>query len=273
MTSAFQFRLLMLATFCWLGIQAGVITVHSDIPNNLEQQEGRIVGGQQTDIANHPYQVSIGLDSAVLIHICGGSIYAPRVVITAAHCLKGRYAYTLRVVTGLTTLADSAEQGVAVQKLIYHSGYVKKTHANDVGLVILKEALTYSANVQPIVLARTATVVGAHAVATGWGKSDENAQKMSEVLQAVELQIVDSLECGVQYATKQYVITEEMLCAAAEEGGKDTCQGDSGGPLVVDGALVGIVSWGIGCAQHYPGVYASVPYHFEWIEQQAAVYM
>ena len=31
--------------------------------------------------------------------------------------------------------------------------------------------------------------------------------------------------------------------------GKDTCQGDSGGPLVADDKLVGIVSFGDGCAK------------------------
>lgn len=268
--------LLILTSFCFLGLQAAVVPaplLNTITANARMQQEGRIVGGQQTDITQYPYQVSIRLDSSVLIHICGGSIYAPRVIITAAHCLKGRYASTIRVVAGSSTIADQSELGVAAQKLIYHSGYKKKTHTNDVGLIILKVPLIYDANVQPIQLASTSAAVGSRAIATGWGKNDENAQQMAKVLQAVQLQIVDELKCGVQYAAKNYVITEEMLCAGADDGDKDTCQGDSGGPLVVDGKLLGIVSWGIGCAQHFPGVYASVPYHAEWIEQQAADYL
>jgi secreted trypsin-like serine protease len=41
-------------------------------------------------------------------------------------------------------------------------------------------------------------------------------------------------------------ITDGMLCA--EDPGQDSCQGDSGGPLYDkdNGAIVGVVSWGIG---------------------------
>ena len=46
-------------------------------------------------------------------------------------------------------------------------------------------------------------------------------------------------------------ISHDMLCAGAQ--GKDGCKGDSGGPFTVETnnqhELVGVVSWGRGCAQ------------------------
>ena len=51
-----------------------------------------------------------------------------------------------------------------------------------------------------------------------------------------------------------------MVCAGVEAGGKDSCQGDSGGPIVDSSTtLVGLVSWGEGCAEAgAPGVYTRV---------------
>jgi len=63
-----------------------------------------------------------------------------------------------------------------------------------------------------------------------------------------------------------------MICAAVPGGGKDACQGDSGGPLVVNGTLVGIVSWGIGCAEaDYPGVYSNVAPLGSFITEQTGL--
>lgn len=45
----------------------------------------RIVGGTQTSAARYPYIVS--LRDANGNHFCGGSLVAPLVVLTAAHCI------------------------------------------------------------------------------------------------------------------------------------------------------------------------------------------
>ena len=66
---------------------------------------------------------------------------------------------------------------------------------------------------------------------------------------------------------------KEMICAGRFGGGKDACQGDSGGPLIMtnsDGEyeLIGIVSWGYGCAQAgYPGVYSKIHSRLNWFFQ------
>merc|ERR1712151_1200266 len=63
---------------------------------------------------------------------------------------------------------------------------------------------------------------------------------------------------------------DTMICASREE--RDSCQGDSGGPLIIKGddatsdVLIGIVSWGFGCAEPtYPGVYTNVGFFNKFI--------
>ncbi|XP_058979500.1 trypsin beta-like [Musca domestica] len=236
-------------------------------------KEGHIIGGVETAIERLPYQVSVRLDTNTLLHICGGAIYAPRVILTAAHCIKGRYASNIRIVAGKSSLLDN-DPGHEVIKLISHPGYNKKTHVNDVGLIILADPLVYSESVQAISLAAEKPQAGRTAIVSGWGKSSEDATNISNHLQMVELNIVDREYCSSQYASRSYDITEEMICAGVEDSSKDSCQGDSGGPLVVDGKLVGLVSWGIGCAREgFPGVYASVPYHTQWVLENAQPYL
>ena len=84
----------------------------------------------------------------------------------------------------------------------------------------------------------------------------------------------DPIACNAKEAYDDKV-KPGMMCAGRTEGGVDACQGDSGGPLVwraPDGPLlVGVVSWGEGCARKLKyGVYTRVSAYNDWIAKELA---
>ncbi|KAI4458490.1 polyserase-related [Holotrichia oblita] len=112
------------------------------------------------------------------------------------------------------------------------------------------------------------SIVNEHLVVTAAHCIHENSD---DKLRAVEVPIVEQAECKKRY--RSHPITDRMICAGyLDIGGKDACQNDSGGPMVVDGVLVGVVSWGSGCAdKNYPGVYANVANLRDWIKEHGKI--
>ena len=90
----------------------------------------------------------------------------------------------------------------------------------------------------------------------------QNSSESTTTLRRVDVPIVLRETCVADYAADSppKEVTENMVCAGLDAGGKDSCQGDSGGPIVDDqGTVIGAVSWGTGCAlAGFPGVYARV---------------
>ena len=139
---------------------------------------------------------------------------------------------------------------------------------NDIALLRLSEDVTISKGVMPACLSKEAEpIIGDTVTTIGWGLTSYEGSQ-SEVLQKVDLELNDLVACQEQYGMYGVEIGSKMICASGN--GTDACQGDSGGPLLVSkngkGYVVGVVSFGIGCANPYfPGVYTNVAKYADWV--------
>ncbi|XP_055599042.1 trypsin-1-like [Uranotaenia lowii] len=228
----------------------------------------RIVGGFQIDISDAPYQISLQSFGS---HICGGSIIARKWILTAAHCTDGRTVFSLRIRVGSSRHARGGVL-MRIKRIIQHPEYDDSTIDYDYSLLELANNIALSKNAQPVALPEQdeSYMDDTLCKISGWGLTQSPTEARSS-LRAAYVPTYNHAKCDEAYASYGG-ITDQMLCAGYEMGGKDACQGDSGGPLVAEGKLLGVVSWGIGCAQpNYPGVYARVSAVRDWIHSNSGV--
>lgn len=179
-----------------------------------------------------------------------------------------------------TAYKNQPAQRNKIKRIILNKNYDSKSQDYDIALIELSRPLQFNEKMQPIPLANASDNIpdGTMCLVSGWGERREFALTRRNQLRATEVPIVNSNECNRDY-DEFGGITPRMLCAGMKSGGRDACQGDSGGPLACpspnrdgDLILVGIVSWGIDCAQpEYPGVYASIVELRKWISAQTGL--
>jgi len=217
------------------------------------------VGGSQATRGEFPWIVSLRVGS----HICGGTIVNANWIVTAAHCSD--YAasrYTVVAGEHNQNSNEGSEQSRTVSQVLRHPNYNANTFANDIALMRLSTPLNFDTYVQPANIPSASFSPAANLVVAGWGTTSSGGS-LSSILLKVTVPLVSTAVCQQAYGSD---IRAGMLCAGT--GGRDSCQGDSGGPLHSGNTLVGVVSWGYGCAvAGYPGVYTSVPYFSSWINQ------
>ena len=249
----------------------------------------KIVGGDEAVDGRFPYAVSLQRGGR---HFCGGSLIAPNLVLSVAHCYQN--LSEIKAVIGRHDLRNTDGDAVTVKTQIRHPLYESSTTDYDYMIMVLERDTTEDVDfvtISPDFVSddQAVTTMG-YGETVGVGMSDASSYP-APILMHTEVFTLNNEECsassgvvgGVDFfgwviggneVDYNGMITDNMICAA--DIGEDSCYGDSGGPLVIKSQFdgeedrqVGVVSWGYGCAhKDFPGVYARVSAQYGWIKEQ-----
>ena len=225
----------------------------SAAPARLGPSRAEVVGGDLVPDGRFPWMVRLSMG-------CGGALTAPRVVLTAGHCVDGSGPDNgIRVTAGVTDLKSTAAITARSVQVIRAPGFSDETRGDDWAVIQLDRAL----DLPTLTLTRGPAGDRGRFTIMGWGQISEAALRQQTQLRYASVPIVPDRTCAAEYAKAGVqLVAEEQICAGGH--GVDTCQGDSGGPMVRRNSRgewlqVGIVSWGLGCARPgYPGVYSQI---------------
>jgi trypsin len=230
----------------------------------------RVVGGTTAD------RNATGWYMLVFSHVgnswqqCGGTAIDSRHFLTAAHCVDGQTPKNIvqsQAYVNPSSLNPPSDRALSWESVTVHPGWNASTLENDIAIVRTTEDMQ-------VVSATINTLVGAPAEGSdlevfGFGATSAGGLT-SPVLLKGDVKEVTSTggRCG-SYGARY--LPKTMLCAGTAHGHVDSCQGDSGGPLMRGDTLVGVVSWGNGCAlAGYPGVYTRVSTYSGWVAETRA---
>merc|ERR1719264_2218724 len=219
------------------------------------------------------------------LYQCGGSLIAPGVILTAAHCAaKFQQEPTkLKIRCGEWDTQNQTEprphQDRYVQNLDIHPEFNPRNLANDWAVLYTAQNFDLQAHIDTVCLPQPEELFDFQTCfATGWGKDEFGAAgNYQVVLKEIDLPVVGHDQCEASLRTtrlgKRFQLDDSFICAGGVDG-KDTCKGDGGSPLVCQSKFdptsyvqAGIVAWGIGCGEdNTPGVYASVSKGVCWID-------
>jgi secreted trypsin-like serine protease len=250
------------------------------------QSETQIIGGRAVEEAPGSFVTLV--DTGGRDTFCGGTYIGNGTVVTAAHCIDSLTNSLSLVFRALSTKELGSQNQVVVRAIAKPE---KANHGpykiNDIALLFFEEADLQNVPRKPVAANWAGSITVEEPKPSeklsvfGFGNASSQGSVFPETLRSVQLETRDTSACvaAMKEDKTEVELIDSQMCAGSLEGKVDSCQGDSGGALYRMGSnrtsetLVGVVSWGIGCAQpKKPGIYTRVSAFKDWILKEQKEY-
>lgn len=207
-------------------------------------------------------------------HICGGTTIGPKAVLTAAHCVDGSAARSLKVKYGgvdRTRLPYSN----SVSEIRIHPAYKSISIDNDFAILCLTSLLLEfedTARAFFPILSGQRPAAREEVELYGWGRTSGMALNLPRDLHVVTMRVLASAECKQEWEDRN-VITQNLGCVESFDG--SFCSGDDGGPVMDIGRLrvYGVMSYTENLcpanSTEKPNVYTEIAAVHPWILQNS----
>ena len=250
-----------------------------------DEVEADIVGGYHPLTAQPWFALALNKSGDQFLRgPCGATMISKKWAVTAAHCLSNSrkndlkdrmdYLYIGAYAPWKQSFDGKANDGrpYEVLKIVRHIEHEQHEPGagqdHDIALLELEEEVSddftsfYPMKV-PSPGDEEALTSGTPGTVYGFGDTTFGGSN-SRLLRIAEVGYVEHDQCAKDMS--RWGITYDMMCFGGD-GRTDACSGDSGGPVIAHDKIFGVVSWGYRCAaKGFPGVYASVEDHLDWIE-------
>lgn len=243
-----------------------------------------IVGGHPVTIAEFPSLVYIEAIEGKHGFSCSGTVVAPRIILTAAHCVEDVEKGTITPAADYALSTGVANPRQAGPSDVFHivathvfPGFDPGVLHGDAAILVIDRPTT----VPPLPLAGAGDAAlyagGAEAQLTGWGLTKAKAKEAPENLQATTTLVQPSSSCKQQVKAfyKPY-LPKAQVCVLAADRKSGGCFGDSGGPAIgrrPDGTAVqlGVTSTGgPECSTKAPTVLTRADFISGWVGEWIA---